>query len=66
MLRSHASKRLGFSSNPCFKLKEFKKPNILFKFSLHELKKGTYALDKHEHFAQKSLLVSMFHIQGKW
>ena len=41
MLRSHASKRLEFSPNPCFKLEEFKKPNISFKFSLHELKKGT-------------------------
>ena len=50
VLRHHASKRVGFSPNTCFKLEELKKKkkknththtHTSFKFSLHEIKKGT-------------------------
>ena len=52
MPRPYASKKVGSSPNPPG---EFKKPNTSFMFSLHSLKRDTYAVGKHKHFAQEIL-----------
>ena len=67
MPRHHASKRVGFSPNPCFEPKEFKRPNTSFKFSFHEVKKRVHhAFDKHKHFAKNPCLQTCSLFMVKW
>ena len=55
------------SPNPSFKPEWFKKPNTSLRLSLHELKERIpMHLISIKTSLQKSLLVNMFPIQGKW
>ena len=54
MLRHHASKRVGFSPNPCFKPEEFKKK-----------KKNPYqAFDKYDQKKKKKNTSFKFYLHG--